>query len=204
MPPTSNSRAHALPFIGVRIHKNRTPTGRRTSTPAKRAATYFAYGRDKQAALDGNQRGDWLGPDGRLQSHDKVMDWAKQEALNHRYTFEAILSVPLGQLTPEQFRLAMQAGRAIADWRLMAHQDTQHSHAHILFFQNKRLDKETFLSWQTDVRAELVRQEQQAPSALLRTSLRDRTAHQAQEMAIDMEPATTLSAGKRHGMSLGW
>jgi hypothetical protein len=33
-----------IPFINVRTQENRTPTGRRTSTPAKRAAIYYAYG----------------------------------------------------------------------------------------------------------------------------------------------------------------
>lgn len=44
-------------------------TGRRTSTPAKRAALYYAFGRDQsrdsEAQQAERQRGEWLGPDGR-------------------------------------------------------------------------------------------------------------------------------------------
>lgn len=195
MPPAKKND-RPLPFIGVRMHENRTPTGRRTSTPAKRAALYFAFGRDKQAQLEGRQRGEWLGPDGRSQSHDQVMAWAKQEALGHRYTCQAILSVPQGELTPEQFCRAMGQGGEISDWRLIAHQDTQHSHAHVLFFRDKRLDKETFLSWQTDVRTELARLEQQ--------QLDNRAANQEQEMELDAGDTTQLSLAKSRGVSLGW
>lgn len=192
--PQPTSSAFPQPFIGVRMHENRTPTGRRTSTPAKHAALYFAFGRDKKAELEGKQRGEWLGPDGRIQSHDKVMAWARQEALSHRYTFEAILSVPQGELPPDAFCRAMQQGSAISDWRLMAHRDTKHRHAHVLFFRDKRLDKETFLSWQTAVRAELARLEQQ--------QIKARAARQ--EMALDADGATKLSRAKSRGVSWEW
>jgi len=176
------------------MRENRTPAGRRTSTPAKRAALYFAFGRDKQAQVEGRQRGEWLGPDGRIQSHEQVMAWARQEALSHRYTFEAILSVPQGKLPPEAFCRAMRQGGAISDWRLMAHRDTRHRHAHVLFFRDKRLDKQTFLSWQTKVRTELTRLEQQ--------QLDGRTAHQ--ELELDADGSTRLSLAKSQGVSLGW
>ena len=150
-----------LPFIGVQMQENRTPTGRRTSTLAQQAAHYFAFGRDKEAQVAGRQRGEWLGPDGRIHSHEAVLTWVRQEALSHRYTFQAILSVPQGQLTGAAFRQAMQKGETIGDWRLMAHDDTDHHHAHVLFFRDQRLDKKQFLSWQTAVRQELVQLEQQ-------------------------------------------
>ena len=182
---STTTNALPLPFIGVRMHENRTPTGRRTSTPAKHAALYFAYGRDKQAQQEGKQRGEWLAPDGRVQAHGEVMAWAKQEARDHRYTCQAILSVPQGKLTPEQFCRAMGHGNEINDWRLMAHQDSQHSHAHVLFFRDKRLDKETFLAWQNDVRSELARLEQQ--------SLGDRAAQQDLELDLPQSRKASLS-----------
>jgi hypothetical protein len=158
------------PFVGVRILENRTPTGRRTGTPANRAALYFAFGRDKAAELEGRQRGEWLGSDGRVQTHEAVMAWARQEALRHRYTFEALLSVPQGDLSPKAFCQAMQQGGQIADWRLIAHQDTDYRHAHVLFFRDRRIEKQAFLSWQTAVRTELAGLEQQ--------QLADRAARQ--------------------------
>lgn len=206
-----------IPFIGVRMHENRTPTGRRTSTPAKRAALYFAYGNernvgDEEAQLEGRQRGEWLGPDGRIQSHETVVAWAKQEALRHRYTSETIFSVPQADLTPEEFCQAMQqeslVGGEISDWRLMAHRDTDYRHAHVLFFRDKRFDKKTFLSWQTDVRAELVGLEQQQPSVSLRpgaelvegTGLNDRAV--PQEMELDA--GRVHAKGQEVGLGYGW
>ena len=153
-------KTRSLPFVGVRMKENRTPTGRRTATPAKHAALYIAYGKERQAQIEQRMRGQWLGPDGKARSHEAVMAWAREKALQHRYTFQAILSVPEGDLTPEAFCQAMQQGRQIDDWMLMTHSDTEHSHAHVLFFQDKRIEKERFLAWQAEIRAELVLQEQ--------------------------------------------
>lgn len=186
-----------IPFIGVRVHENRTPTGRRTSTPAKHAALYFAYGRARKAQQEEKQRGEWLGPDSRPHTHEAVMTWAKEAALSHRYTFEALLSVQQGALTPEQFCQAMSQNSEIGDWRLVSHQDTNYRHAHVLFFRDKRLDKKTFLAWQTAVRQELSRLEQQQLS-LPRT----------QDLEKEVQPEIALSAepkrGRRQEVGLGW
>jgi hypothetical protein len=186
-----------IPFIGMRLHENRTPTGRRTSTPARHAVLYFAYGRDIQAQQAEKQRGQWLGPDGRAHTHEAVMAWAKEAALHHRYTFEALLSVQQGELTPAQFCQAMGQSQEIGDWRLVSHQDTDYRHAHVLFFRDKRLDKETFLAWQTAVRQELSRLEQQqlalppAPGLEKEVQL---------EMALDVAPKHV----QHQGVGLGW
>ncbi len=165
------SRKATVPFIGIRLHENRTPTGKRTQTPAKRAALYFAYGSErtpqgKEARLTGNQRGEWMSPDGRVQTHDEVMTWLRAESFRHRYTFEAILSVRDGDLTGEAFCKAMGQGEAINDWRLMMHNDTNNSHAHVLFFGDKRMEKKKYLAWQAEVRAELVAQEKIHPDVV--------------------------------------
>jgi hypothetical protein len=186
-----------IPFIGLRLHENRTPTGRRTSTPAKHAALYFAYGSDRQAQQEEKQRGQWLGPDGRSHSHKAVMAWAKEAALNHRYTFEALLSVQQGELTPAQFCQAMGQGQEIGDWRLVSHEDTDYRHAHVLFFRDKRLDKKTFLAWQTAVRQELSRLEQQQLS-LPRTQ--DLEKEVQLEIALDAAPKRV----RQQEVGLGW
>lgn len=150
-----------IPFIGVRVHRNRTPSGRRSSTPARRAARYVAYGRDLAAEATSKQRGLWHGPDGKARSHEEVLAWVRQEALGHRYTFEALLSVQRGALSAADFCEAMQQGEAVHDWRLMVHRDTGYRHAHVLFFGDRRLDKAQFLEWQQQVREALLRLEKQ-------------------------------------------
>jgi hypothetical protein len=52
----------ALPFVNVGMQENRTATGRRSSALARRAALYYTYGRDKEAELAAQPRGQWLGP----------------------------------------------------------------------------------------------------------------------------------------------
>ncbi|HRQ42674.1 MAG TPA: hypothetical protein PLD25_32575 [Chloroflexota bacterium] len=196
----------SIPFINVRTQENRTPTGRRTSSPARRAALYYAFGRDKEAHLEGRQRGQWLGPDGRVHTQEEVMAWVRANALEHRYTFQGVLSAPEGELTAAEFGRAMQKGGQTEDWRLMAHEDTKHRHAHVLWFGDKRMDKKAFLSWQADVRAELVRLEQQHTSAsLLRlhsaqvsTGAKDRVAQQ--EMTLDTGQARARAKGQEVGL----
>ena len=155
------SERHPIPFIGVRMHKNRTPSGRRTSTPARRAARYYAYGHGAALEKEGKQRGLWYAPDGDTRSHDEVLAWARQEALSHRFTFEALLSVQQGALRPADFCAAMKQGAAIRDYRLMVHADTDYRHAHVLFFRDKRLNKTQFLAWQKQVREVLIQLEKQ-------------------------------------------
>lgn len=157
----TKANRQSVPFINVRVQENRTPTGRRTSTPAKRAALYYAYGRDPQARLEGRLRGQWLAPDGRPRSQEAVMAWIREQSMSHRYTFQGLLSVPQGVLTGADFNEALQKGGQEKEWRLIAHDDTRHPHAHVLWFGDKRLNKQDFLSWQKNVRAALVRLEKQ-------------------------------------------
>jgi hypothetical protein len=180
-----------LPFIRIQMQKNRTASGRRTSTPAKHAARYCAYGNVK-SKQEGKQRGEWLGPNSQKQSHEAVMAWAQQEALQHRYTCHAIFSLRDGALTPQQFCHAMQQGGDIQDWRLMAHSDTAHSHAHILFFRDKRLDKQRYLTWHNAVGEALSTMEKQHVSDGLDN-----------KDSRDMQTALAESA-KQKGMGLGW
>ena len=154
-----------IPFIGVRAQRNRTPTGRRTATPARRAALYLAFGSEQQAGQTAEARGQWVGPDGRVRTHEAVLAWAQEGALRHRYTFQAVLSVQQGALEPEDFAQAMETGGLIPDWRLLVHRDTDYRHAHVLFFRDHRFQKETFLGWQEQVRQELVRLEEQQLSS---------------------------------------
>jgi hypothetical protein len=200
------SDERAIPFIGVRMHENRTPTGRRTSTPARHTALYFAYGRGRQAQMEEKQRGQWLGPDGRPHTHEAVMAWVKEAALTNRYTFEALLSVQQGALTPAQFCQAMSQSGEIGDWRLVMHQDTRHRHAHVLFFRDSRLDKSSFLAWQTAVRQELARLEQQQLAAAPTTSLENEKAglRMAAERAPALVPAAEPKRSQRQEVALGW
>jgi hypothetical protein len=189
-----------IPFIGVRAYRNRTPTGRRTATPARRAARYLAFGRERQAGQAaeqrGEQRGQWVGPDGGVRSHEAVLAWAREGALGHRYTFQALLSVQQGVLGPKDFTQAMEKGGLITDWRLVVHRDTDYRHAHVLFFGDKRLQKETFLAWQEQVREELVRlEEQRLSSHVLRDELALEQGDPEQERGREMAQAWEVGLG---------
>lgn len=166
-----------LPFVRLTYVANRTPTGRRTATPARRAARYFAFGHDREAAPDAEQRGRWVGPGGQTHDHEAVLAWIAAQAREHVYTFQALLSVPEGRLQAEDFSRAMQEGKTIDDWRLLSHDDTAYSHAHVLFFRNSRLDKESFAGWQERVRREL--------AALEAASMRAGARSVAEQLSIE-------------------
>jgi len=149
------NKGRSLPFVRLSYALNRTPTGRRTATPARKAARYFAFGKDRQAEREGEQRGEWYGPDGQIHTHEEVLAWAAGQAKEHQYTFQALLSVPEGRLRPADFTLALQEARYIDSWRLMSHEDTAHSHAHVLFFRDGRMEKEVFADWHQQIRHHL-------------------------------------------------
>lgn len=148
------------PITRVRHTRNRTPTGKRTATPARKAATYIAFGKDKQDQIAGRQRGTWIGPGGRQHSHEATVSWAEGQARQQDQTFHALLSVPKGRLTATDYTRALEQAGQIPDFRLMVHNDTTYSHAHVLFFRGKRLDKESYLRWQEQVQRELAAAEQ--------------------------------------------
>jgi hypothetical protein len=43
----------------------------------------------------------------------------------------------------------------------VVHNDTAYSHAHVLFFRDKHIEKEQYLRWQAQVRQALAAREQQ-------------------------------------------
>jgi hypothetical protein len=173
--------------------RNRTATGRRSVAPAGKAAAYFAYGRDPGKA-GGRQRGEWVGPQGEAHSHQAVLAWARQLARRHENTSQALLSVPEGRLSAADYAQALNQSEQIGDYRLVVHNDTAYSHAHVLFFRDKQLDKEAFLRWHEAVRQEL--------AALEKKQLAEQAQRQAAaEWALKQEQPVeqVVTAGWEHG-----
>jgi hypothetical protein len=125
----------------------------------KKAARYFAYANDREAERRGEQRSHWYGPDGSKHEHEAVLAWATAGAKAHRYTFQALLSLPEGRLSATDFTRAMREGKYIDDFRLITHDDTKHSHAHVLFFRDSRMDREQFTDWHERIRQSLAARE---------------------------------------------
>jgi hypothetical protein len=149
------AKASPHPLVRMQHTRNRTPTGKRTVTPARKAAVYFAFGRDARQA-EGNQRGEWLGPGGEPHKHEEVLTWAQDQARQHEHTFQALLSVPQARLTGADYARALAATKQIEAWRMVVHNDTDYSHAHVLFFRDQRLPRTQFDRWQAQVQQELI------------------------------------------------
>ena len=184
----SKSRRAASSFVGVQLHTNRTPTGRASTVAVRRAAGYIAYGR--QQGAEAQQRGQWLGADGQVYSHEAVLDWAKEWVRERRYTVHVILSVGQAQLSGDDYRRALAVDETISgEYRLMVHRDSRYSHAHALLFWDNRLEKKRFLQWQAEVQATLSERE---TAQLMSEQM------MSEELALDQTaPATTEKRARR-------
>ena len=165
---------------------NRTPTGRRSATKARKLAQYFALGRGREKEQELRpQRGQWLDQDGRACTHEEVLQWVRQQGMSHELTHQFILSVKETELTPEAFNRAMAAGGPLfSEWRLINHDDTRYPHAHSLAFsqQEVHIKSEAFQAWWRGVRAAL-EQEQAAARELQLVQALEQT--RAEELQLD-------------------
>ena len=166
---------------------NRTPTGRRSATKARKLAQYFALGRGRTQEQELRpQRGQWLDQDGRPCTHEEVLQWVRQQGMSHELTHQFILSVKETQLTSEAFNRAMAAGGPLfAEWRLINHDDTRYPHAHALAFGNKpvQIRSEAFQSWWRGVRDALEQEQAAARELQLEQALEQARAAALQQEA---------------------
>ena len=165
---------------------NRTPSGRRSATKARKLAQYFALGRGRAKEQELRpQRGQWLDPTGRPCRHEEVLQWVREQGTSHEMTYQFILSVKETELTAEAFNRAMAAGGSLFDeWRLIQHTDTQYPHAHALAFGDRpvQIKSEAFQSWWQAVRQALEREQ-----AVAIEMLREQALEQARAATVQQE-----------------
>jgi len=180
------NKARATNIVRLDWLSNRTPTGRRSATKARKLAQYFALGRGREKEQELRpQRGEWLDQAGRPCSHEEVLQWVRQQGMSHEITYQFILSVKETQLSDEAFNQAMAAGGPLfAEWRLIAHDDSRYPHAHALAFGNQpvQIKSEAFQSWWQAVRQALEQEQTKA-------------REMQQELAQEQEKAAVLQRG---------
>jgi len=180
---------------------NRTPTGKRSATKARKLAQYFALGRgrEKEQALR-PQRGQWLDQNGQPCSHEAVLQWVRQQGMANLLTHQFILSVKETQLTPEAFNRAMAAGGELfPEWRLIRHEDSRYPHAHALAFGQKEvlIKSEAFQTWWQGVRAALEREQAAAQEMQLVQAQAQERAAEVQQMQVQMQPEAGAEQQRR-------
>lgn len=132
----------------VRYYKNRTKKGNPTSRKARNSFLYY----DRKRNVE---RGVWHSQNGAVSTPD-VLTWTADSALTMPYTYTLVLSVRDADLTPEQFQKVMHTVRdEINDFRLITHSDTEHTHAHVLVFSDKKWSRAQFDRVTQTVRSEL-------------------------------------------------
>lgn len=185
--------AKAQSVVRLQTHANRTPTGRASATAARKLAQYLAHGRGRPTEqAQRPQRGIWHGEDGRPLTHEQVLQWVAEQGKTYPYTHQLILSVKEAPLEAAAYGRAMQAGGSdgnlFPEWRLIVHQDSRHSHAHLLAFGDEdiRVTGPTFRQWWLAVRQELEQQQQQYQAAQEREHVAhlDLPLHKLQHAAV--------------------
>ena len=181
---------------------NRTPSGRRSATKARKLAQYFALGRGRAHEQELRpQRGQWLDPAGRPCTHEEVLQWVREQGMSHEMTYQFILSVKEMELTAEAFNRAMAAGGPLFDeWRLIQHSDTRYPHAHALAFgdQPVQVKGEAFQSWWLAVRQALEREQ-----AVAIEMQREQALEQARAAAVQQEAGLVQPGARGKQRRLG-
>jgi hypothetical protein len=144
----------------VRYDKTRTKKGNVSRSAVKKAVYYAMFGHPEHNP-DQLPRGEWFSSAG-VEKHGHVLNWAEGSAVNHPYCYRLVLSLKEGQMRPEDFVTALQQDSQglFQDFRLVVHEDTQHTHAHVLAFRDKTLSKQEFYQWKKEVGSCLVELEQ--------------------------------------------
>ena len=151
---------HRQAITNVRYDKTRTKKGNVSRSAVQKAVYYAMYGLP-QHNPDQLPRGEWYSSAG-AEKHGHVVNWAEGSAVNHPYCYRLVLSLKEGDLRPEDFAAALQkdSQNLFPDFRLVVHQDTEHTHAHVLAFRDKTLSKQQFFQWKQEVGSCLVELEQ--------------------------------------------
>ena len=138
-----------MPIANLRYFANRTVAGNPTAAHVGRSLGYYTYGLKSEAELnDYEPRGVWHSSEGAVDYED-VQEWAAEQALAHKYTYTAVLSVAEGELTPEAYGEAVED--SVADYRLIQHEDTAYDHAHVLFFSDRVWGRAQTRAWSAAV-----------------------------------------------------
>ena len=203
------SKTTVMAIADVRTYRNLTKTGRPTATKVTRTVQYYGYGRSSQTNTGQSLRGDWFGPSGQT-THQEVLGWARMAARANSHTFQLLLSVREGKLQAADYQQIMDncadlLQRAhVTDYRLIAHEDTAHNHAHCLFFADQKIEKSIFTIWQralvrelTTVQAERAQQQEQALQLAQQQQLQ-----LAQQQQVEEQRRQQL--GARRGFDLGY
>jgi hypothetical protein len=153
-------------IVHARYIKNRTPTGRVTVRQMSRAVHYIGYGHKFENPKE-YLRGQWYSPE-REQTHEDVVHWAEDKAQDHRYTYTLVLSVRDGIMHDDDFTETMREAQTKesietfpTDWRLMVHRDSDHDHAHVVFFRERTVRKAELAQWREALQSTLNRYQEQ-------------------------------------------
>jgi hypothetical protein len=131
----------AKTIVRLAFFANRTPTGRRSATAARKLTMYLGYGRGPEHEQQQRPlRGLWHDQDGKMLRHREVLAWVAEQGRQQGYTYELVLSVKYADLDEEEYTQALKAGGELFPaWRLMRHDDSQYSHAHVLAFDDRQI-----------------------------------------------------------------
>lgn len=159
---TSSKGAYG--YINARYIPNRSrKTGKPVTRDLKRLVYYNVYGND-QVNPSGRPRGRIYDQSGEEIRYGRYKRWALEQSTAHSYSYRMIISPKGHLLSDEDFITAVAAASVPTDvaqeFQLIVHRDTDHTHAHLLFFTDKTMGKRELERWKTTLRQELMTREQ--------------------------------------------
>lgn len=154
--------SRAAPIINAKYQKNRSKTGRPSGAKAKQAMAYYEYGSSNDNP-ERQSRGQWVNSRGEAELYGNVVDWAVSAAKEKTYTYQLMLSSRDVKIEPQAFVKAMNAGAEktgeFSDFHLIVHDDTNHTHAHVVGFRSKVMSKKELATWKEAVSESLTESE---------------------------------------------
>ena len=142
---------------------NRGLGGGRSYAGVKGLLSYLAFGRytDRLGRAQ-VQRGTWLDHNMEEQSHEHVLNWAKEKVhhYGYGYAYQMLLSTRHSGLDRADYNRVLQEGSRLSgvrEWIYTVHEDTEHQHAHAILFRKEKMSRAEYRRWQAVLQAGLER-----------------------------------------------
>lgn len=142
---------------------NRGLGGGRSYAGVKGLLNYLAFGRytDRLGRAQ-VQRGTWLDHNMEEQSHEHVLNWAKEKVhhYGYGYAYQMLLSTRHSGLDRADYNRVLQEGSRLSgvrEWIYTVHEDTEHQHAHAILFRKEKMSRAEYRRWQAALQAGLER-----------------------------------------------
>ena len=149
----------AYGLVKMRYIKNRGARGQTVTANLQKVVFYNVYG-DKKLNPEMKQRGAILDQHGEVVRYGEYKSWAMGRAVHHPYAYRVIASPKGHGLANGDFIQAIRtAGERTGfgeQFMIVIHRDTDHTHAHVIFFSDVTMSRKTLEEWKVGFREQII------------------------------------------------